>query len=97
MRLDDFLPFVILAIMYLLGGNNSFIDALKMFSVIIMSGGFFFSIIAINGGHQHPDVLHDGDPMRLVLIENKILSKIQQFFFLFLCTLVKIWIGEFFR
>lgn len=75
MRPDDFLPFVVPVIMHLLGGDNSFLDALKFYAIIIMFGGFCFSIIAINGGHQHPEVLHDGDPMRLVLFANKIRNK----------------------
>lgn len=61
MRLDDFIPFVVPVIMYLLGGNG-FLDALKMYLAIIAFGGFYFSVIGINASH-HAEVLHDVDPL----------------------------------
>lgn len=64
MYADEFLPFIIPIIMYLFGGDHSFISALKMFSIIVAAGGFAFGIIAVNAGHHHPDIVHDGDPVR---------------------------------
>lgn len=95
MRLDDFIPFVVPVIMYLFGGNSSFIDAFKMFTVIIIFGGFFFGIIAINAGHHHPEVVHDGDPLRLVLSAKEKQFKENLIFFSFSYSYitVKIWIG----
>lgn len=61
---DEFLPFVIPLVIYLFGGDHSIASALKLFLLITMSGGFIFSIIGINAGHHHPDILHDGDTVR---------------------------------
>lgn len=66
MRLDDLIPFVVPVIMYSFGGSNSFIDALKMFSAIILFGGFFFCANGLNAGHHHPDSLHEGDAIRFI-------------------------------
>ncbi|XP_055306178.1 cytochrome b5-related protein-like [Sitodiplosis mosellana] len=63
MHIDEFMPFIIPITMYLFGGNHTFVEALKMFLIVIMSGGFIFSIIGINAGHHHPEVVHDGDPV----------------------------------
>lgn len=61
---DEFLPFIVPAIMYAFGGEHSLIAALKLFLVITLSGGFIFGIIGLNAGHHHPEVLHDGDAVR---------------------------------
>lgn len=50
--------------MYLLGGEHSFVSALKLFLVAALAGGFAFGVIGWNAGHHHPDVVHDGDPVR---------------------------------
>lgn len=64
MHLDEFLPFIVPIIMYLFGGDHSFVSAWKLFLVITLSGGFIFGIIGWNAGHHHPEVNHDGDPVR---------------------------------
>lgn len=64
MYLDEFLPFTLPIIMYLLGGEHSFVSALKLFLVAALAGGFAFGVIGWNAGHHHPDVVHDGDPVR---------------------------------
>lgn len=63
MRLDEFIPFIVPVVMYLFGGNDSFIDALKMFIAIIMFAGFYFSVVGINASH-HAEVLYDVDLLR---------------------------------
>lgn len=50
--------------MYLFGGDHSFVDALKLFLVVIMAGGFMFMIIGANAGHHHPEIVHEGDAVR---------------------------------
>lgn len=64
MYIDEFLPFVIPIVMYLFGGNHTFFEALKIFSIMILSGSFIFGIIGWNAGHHHEEVYHDGDPVR---------------------------------
>lgn len=64
MNPDEFLGFIIPVIMYLFGGEHSLFSALKLFLVIILSGGFIFGIIGWNAGHHHPEVVHDGDAVR---------------------------------
>lgn len=62
---DEFIPIAIPLIMYQFGGgDNSFGSALKLFLIAILAGGLAFGIIGFNAGHHHPDVLHDGDPIR---------------------------------
>ena len=63
--MDDFIPFPVPIIMWLLGGaDHSFLCALKMFLIIILAGGFVFGLVAINAGHHHPEIVHDGDAIR---------------------------------
>lgn len=64
MYLDEYLPFSIPLMMYLFGGDHSFSSALKLFLIEIMAGSFAYGIIGWNDGHHHPDVVHDGDPIR---------------------------------
>lgn len=53
--------------MFLFGGNHSLIDALKMYAIILSIASFAFGIIALNAGHHHPIVAHDGDKIRFVI------------------------------
>lgn len=64
MHADEFLPWTIPILMYLFGGDHTFVEAVKMFSIVILSGGFIFSIIGVNAGHHCPTVVHDGDAVR---------------------------------
>lgn len=64
MHIDEFLPFIVPISMYIFGGNHTFLQALKMFFIVIVSGSFIFSIIGINAGHHHDEIVHDGDPVR---------------------------------
>lgn len=66
MYIDEFLPFIVLLAMWLLGGDHSFTLALKMFGTILISGGLFYGIVAVHVGHHHPNTLHDGDAIRYV-------------------------------
>lgn len=65
MHLDDFIPFVVPVVMYLFGGDHTLLQAMKMYLTITLFGGFYFGIIGLK--HHHPEVLHDGDPIRLVV------------------------------
>lgn len=53
---DEFLPFIIPVVMYAFGGSNSLFSALKMFLLIVLSGGFIFGVIGWNAGHHHPGI-----------------------------------------
>lgn len=64
MYTDEFVPFIIPIVMYMFGGDNSIFDALKLFFLIVLSGGFIFGIIGWNAGHHHPEIIHDGDAVR---------------------------------
>lgn len=64
MYIDEFIPFVVPTAMWLFGGDHSLISAFKLFVVIVLAGGFVFSIAAINSGHHHPEIVHDGDAVR---------------------------------
>lgn len=63
---DEVLPITHPLVMYMFGGENTFLDAMKMYALIIVFGSFIFSVIALNAGHHHPDILHDGDKIRFV-------------------------------
>lgn len=67
MYIDEFIPFVVPATMWWFGGECSacgICTTLKMFLIIVCSGGFVFGINAINAGHHHPEIVHDGDAVR---------------------------------
>lgn len=65
MHIDEFLPFVIPMIMLLFGGcGHSIMSTLKMFLIIVLAAGLVFGVAAINSGHHHPSILHDGDAVR---------------------------------
>lgn len=66
MYVDEFLPFIIPLVMYLFGGDHSLASTLKLFLFVVMSGSFLFGVIGLNAGHHHPEVIHDGDAVRLV-------------------------------
>lgn len=64
MHFDEFLPFVVPAVMWLFGGDHSILATLKMFLIIVLAAGLVFGVAAINSGHHHPTILHDGDAVR---------------------------------
>lgn len=64
MFVDEFLPFIIPIIMYLFGGEHSFVSAIKLFLITVLSGSFCFGIIGLNAGHHHQEIIHDGDAVR---------------------------------
>lgn len=64
MYLDDMIICVMPVTMYLFRGDHSLLQTFSMYFYIIIFGGFIYSIIAINAGHHHPEVVHDGDPIR---------------------------------
>lgn len=64
MYIDEILPFVVPTIMWLFGGDHSIMATLKMFLIIVLAAGLVFGVAAINSGHHHPDIVHDGDAVR---------------------------------
>lgn len=64
MYFDELLPFVVPITMYSFGGDHSLLSALKLFLIVILSGGFIFGVIGWNAGHHHPEIVHDGDAVR---------------------------------
>ena len=64
MYIDEFLPFVVLIVMWLFGGDHTLTMAVQMFGIILASAGIFYGIVAIHVGHHHPNTLHDGDAIR---------------------------------
>lgn len=66
MSFDDFNPFIIPLTMFLFGGDHTLYDALKLFLIMVLASGVLLGVIAINAGHHHPEVFHDGDPVRYV-------------------------------
>lgn len=65
LALDDLLPFTLPLAMFLFG-KNDLSSVLTMWIFIVFFGSFFFSSIAINAGHHHPEISHEGDELPLV-------------------------------
>lgn len=61
---DELIPLAVPIIMWLFGGDYSIMMTLKMFLIIVLAGGFVYGIVAINAGHHHPEIVHDGDAIR---------------------------------
>lgn len=68
MRVDDLIPFIVPLSMFWFGGDHTLFEAFKLFAIIVLSSGLELGFIAVNAGHHHPEVYHDGDPVRFVLI-----------------------------
>lgn len=61
---DVFIPFVVPLTMFVFGGGHTILDILKIYIIMLVFSGIIFGIIAIRVGHHHPEVFHDGDPVR---------------------------------
>ncbi|XP_018322160.1 cytochrome b5-related protein isoform X2 [Agrilus planipennis] len=60
---DDFLPYSIPLLMYLVGGK-SLIQILCLYATIVVVASIHFGIVGLNAAHHHPDIFHDGDTPR---------------------------------
>lgn len=60
---DDFLPLTLPLLMYFFG-NESLIATIKIWFAIILTSSFIYGAIAVNGGHHHNRVFHDGDELK---------------------------------
>ncbi|KAJ9600591.1 hypothetical protein L9F63_026270 [Diploptera punctata] len=61
---EDLIPLIIPGSM-LLFSNCGLKVALLMWIWVIMTSGFFFGAISLNGAHHHPEIFHDGDAPRV--------------------------------
>lgn len=59
----DVVPLIVPLAMLLLGNTNLF-TVLIAWIQIIMASSLMFSLIGLNAGHHHPDIVHEGDKVR---------------------------------
>lgn len=60
---DDLVPFTLPVLMYLLGNPNILI-VLKFWLFIITMASLMYGIVALNAGHHHNEIFHDGDELK---------------------------------
>lgn len=60
---DELLPLAVPLLMYLLSGSSIWV-AVKCYLVIMVGSSFYFSLVGLNAGHHHLEVVHDGDALR---------------------------------
>lgn len=60
---DDFLPFMMPLIMFIFGNSNLF-DSFKIWFSVVLFASFLYGCMAVNGGHHHNKVFHDGDELK---------------------------------
>lgn len=63
---SDLVSLTVPLAMLIFGNSNSF-TVFKLWLQIILANSFIFHLIGLNAGHHHPDLVHDGDKIRLVL------------------------------
>lgn len=61
---SDLIPLTIPISMLLFGNSNLWI-VLKVWMQIIFTNSFIFGLVGLNAGHHHPDIVHEGDKIRL--------------------------------
>jgi fatty acid desaturase len=61
--IDDLLPFALPAAMFAFGNSNVWI-VLKMWTFVIFLANFCIGLVAVNAGHHHTAIFHDGDSMK---------------------------------
>lgn len=66
--LEDLIPFVVPLTMYLFGGDYTLYETLTMYAIMLIFSGLVLGVIIMRVGHHHPEVFHDGDPVRYVRI-----------------------------
>lgn len=60
---DDFLPFS-LPLLMITFANSSFLSVLILWLKIIFVTSLIFGFIALNAGHHHRKIFHDGDSLK---------------------------------
>ena len=63
LSLGDLVPLVVPLTMYLLT-NMPLLAILKYWFFILTTASFTFGVIGLNAAHHHPDITHEGDPIR---------------------------------
>lgn len=65
---SDLVPLIVPLAMIVFGNPNPS-TVFKVWTQIILANSFIFHLIGLNAGHHHPDIVHEGDKIRFVLIE----------------------------
>lgn len=63
---EDFIPFLLPVIMFLLGGNVTIGTVLKIWILMLFVSSFIFGIVGLNAGHHNHHVAQDGDILRYI-------------------------------
>lgn len=79
-KLDHLIPLSLpLAMFYF--GKPDILLVLTFWGIIVAVCSFMLGVIGLNAGHHHPDVAHEGDELKLVLLQlNYGITKITQLF-----------------
>jgi hypothetical protein len=64
--LDDLVGFSVPLAMFLFGQPNLY-SVIFLWTLIIFTASFSFSVIGLNAGHHHPDNAHEGDELWYVI------------------------------
>lgn len=66
-NLPEMLPFTVPMVMYVFGDATAGLwCVIRIWLAIVCCSSFLFGWTAINAGHHHPEVFHDGDALRYV-------------------------------
>lgn len=60
----DDLVFLVLPVLMLTFGNSNIWIALKLWLFIVFATSFVYGFVAINAGHHHKEIFHDGDELK---------------------------------
>ena len=60
---DELIAFILPTIMYMLG-DISLTKTIFLWLYIIGVGSFSYGVIALNAGHHHPEIIHEGDELQ---------------------------------
>lgn len=63
---DDLVPLIVPITMYLVSGSP-LLQVLKYWILILIAASFLFGVIGLNAAHHHPEITHEGDPVRTSL------------------------------
>ncbi|CRK88700.1 CLUMA_CG002379, isoform A [Clunio marinus] len=60
---DDLMPLLLPTTMYIFGNINIYV-VVKIWLFIVMLSSFFYMLVAINAGHHHREIFHEGDELK---------------------------------
>lgn len=60
---DDLLVFVLPTVMYICGNSNIWV-VIEVWLFILVLSSFVYSFVAINAGHHHTEIFHEGDELK---------------------------------